>query len=74
MNWIIQLIIFVVSLLLSAVFASKVKTPKPEAAQDMENPTAESGRPIPVVFGEVTIKSPNVLWYGDKEVRTYKVK
>lgn len=32
----------------------------------MESPTAEAGRPIAVVFGEILVKSPNFLWYGDK--------
>ena len=45
--------------------------PKPPAAQppseitDFDIPTAEEGRPIPVVFGTVKITGPNVLWYGD---------
>jgi len=45
--------------------------PKPPAAQppseisDFDVPTAEEGRPIPVVFGTVKIKGANVLWYGD---------
>jgi hypothetical protein len=28
-------------------------------------PVAEEGRPIPVVFGTVTVTGANVLWYGD---------
>ena len=28
---------------------------------------------VPVVFGTVTIKSPNILWYGEKREHTYKV-
>lgn len=52
----------------------KPKQPKPQAAKDLENPTAEAGREIPVIFGTITIMSPNFLWYGDKSVRTYKVK
>lgn len=50
------------------------KADKPEAAKDLENPTAEAGRPIPVVFGEVEVKGLNVLWYGEKTTRTYEVK
>lgn len=44
-----------------------------EAAKDMENPTAEAGRPIPVVFGTLTVKGGNVLWFGDKKTTSYKV-
>lgn len=52
----------------------KPKPPKPEAAKELENPTAEAGRPISVVFGSMMIKGPNVLWFGEKSIRTYKVK
>lgn len=62
------------SLALNLLLAPKPKTPKPEAAKDLENPTAEAGRPIPVVFGTITVKGLNVLWYGDKSFRTVKVK
>lgn len=46
------------------------KAAKPDAARDPEAPTAEAGRPIPVIFGDVTIKSPNTLYYGDLSMRT----
>lgn len=52
----------------------KPKTPKPEAAKALEEPTAEAGKPISWVFGSLTIKDPNVLWFGDKSIKTYKVK
>lgn len=51
----------------------KIKTPKPEAAKDLENPTAEAGRPIPVPFGDITIKGLNSLWYGEKVSETFKI-
>jgi len=37
--------------------------PKQEAPEikDMEDPTAEAGRPLPVVFGTVTVKGLNVI-------------
>jgi hypothetical protein len=74
MPWWILLAAVAVSVAVSILLRPKVKTPKPEAAKDMENPTAEAGRPIPVVFGTITVKGVNVLWYGDKSRRTYKVK
>jgi hypothetical protein len=52
----------------------KPKSAKPPAAQDMENPVAEAGKPIPVVFGTITVKGLNVLWFGEKHIRTYKIK
>ena len=38
---------------------------KPAALEDLSFPTAETGRPVPVIFGTVRLKSPNVVWYGD---------
>jgi len=60
--------------IISYMIMPKPKAPKPEAAKDLEDPTAEAGRPIPVVFGTITVKGLNVLWFGDKGKRTYKVK
>lgn len=51
----------------------KPKAPKPEEVKDLEDPTSEAGRPIPVVFGTMTAKGLNLLWFGDKSKRTYKV-
>lgn len=62
------------SLALNLLLAPKVKAPKPEALKDLESPTAEAGRPIPVVFGTITVKGLNVLWYGEKSFTTKKVK
>lgn len=46
---------------------------KPDSVQDFEDPTADAGRPIPVVFGTMTVKGTNVLWYGDKQTRRSKI-
>lgn len=60
--------------IISYLLTPKPKTAKPDAAKDMDDPTAEAGRPYPVVFGEVTVKGGNVLWFGDKQIKTRKVK
>jgi hypothetical protein len=44
--------------------------PKPQNAVaaglgDVEAPTAEAGRCIPVIFGTVMLRGSNVIWYGD---------
>ncbi|WP_208759600.1 hypothetical protein [Sphingobium fuliginis] len=52
----------------------KPKASKPEQVKDLEDPTSEAGRPVPVPFGTITIKGLNFLWYGEKGKRTYKVK
>ncbi len=38
--------------------------PKASDISDFTAPTAEEGRPVPVVFGTVKIEGANVLWYG----------
>jgi hypothetical protein len=70
----IELIFAVVMLVVSYALMPKPKQPKPEAAKEMDNPTAEAGREIPVLFGELTVKSPNCLWFGDKSMNEYQVK
>ena len=72
--WLILGLALLGSLALNLLLAPKPKAPKPEAAKDLEDPTAEAGRPIPVVFGTVTVKGLNLLWFGEKSLRTSKVK
>lgn len=64
----------VASVAISYLLAPKIKKPKPEEVKDLDDPSAEAGRPIPVVFGTMTVKGLNLLWYGEKGKRTYKVK
>jgi len=71
---------WVIALIVSTVLnvAAYLLTPKPKGsnreARDLESPTAEAGRPFPVVFGTMRIKGLNVLHYSDKAKRTFKVK
>jgi len=60
-----NLLIFVVGSFISAALAPRPPAPKPAALSDVDAPTAEEGRPIPVVFGAVLIRGPNLVWYGD---------
>lgn len=73
MSFWIQLIIAIVLMVIAYMITPKPKSPS-VTAQDMDEPTAEAGKPLGVVFGTVTIKSPNVLWFGDKSKVTSKVK
>lgn len=57
--------------------AGYLLTPKPSnntSAEDIQAPTAESGKTMTVIFGTRSVKSPNVLWFGNKQIRTFKVK
>ena len=74
MAWWLIVLAALASVALNLLLAPKPKAPKPDAAKDLDNPVAEAGMPIPVVFGTITIKGLNSLWYGDKSLRTSKVK
>ena len=59
------LVVIVVAALVSVALAPKPPEPKPASLSDVDAPTAEEGRPIPVVFGTVLLRGANVVWYGD---------
>lgn len=59
-----DIIIIVVAIALSIALAPKPPRPKAATISDFDLPTAEEGRAVPVVFGQVDITGPNVLWYG----------
>lgn len=63
--FVVQLIIFAVAIAASIALAPKPEKPRPASLSDFDAPTAEEGRSIPVVFGTVVVKSPNVTWFGD---------
>mgnify|MGYP001769701133 FL=1 len=71
MPW-MQIVVWIVTALIQ--YALTPKTPQPQAAElkDFDAPTADEGRPVPVVFGTVLVKSANVVWYGD--LRTTPIK
>lgn len=62
--WAIQIIIAVVMAVASYLLTPKPKGPASPKAQDIDAPTVDAGRSIPVVFGRVRVKSPNLLWMG----------
>ncbi len=41
--------------------------------EEMDSPTADAGKPVPVPFGEYEIRSPNVIGFWDKQMDTYDV-
>jgi hypothetical protein len=64
----------VATVALNFLLRPRPKLPKPGEVEDLEDPTTEAGRPVPVVFGTITVKGLNVLWYGEKSLLTRKVK
>lgn len=73
MAWFVQLLIGLALNIIAYLIAPGPKEPKPPAAQDLDDPTAEAGIPIPVVFGTITVKGLNLLWFGDKQIVERKV-
>lgn len=62
-TWAVQIIIAVVMAVASYVLSPKQKGTT-QKAQTIDSPTVDAGRSIPVVFGRVRVKSPNLLWMG----------
>lgn len=71
MAWLYALY-FVAALVISYSLSPKPQNAKPAGIGDVQLPTAEVGREIPVLFGTRNISGPNVVWYGD--LRTAPVK
>ena len=59
------LLYFVVVTVLTIALAPRPPTPRAASFTDFTLPTADQGRPIPVIFGTVNITGPNCVWYGD---------
>lgn len=72
--FLIQLAIGVGLQIIGYLLTPKPKAAQPNEAKDLENPTAEGGRPIPVVFGEMEVTGLNIVWFGEKKNKVYKVK
>ena len=72
--WVVQLIIVAVSILAARALAPKPPQPKLPSVSELDVPTAEEGRSIAVLFGTRTIRSPNVVWYGDFKYKRVKTK
>lgn len=65
-----------IGLVISIVFMPRPQSqaaPKP-TSDDIEVPTAEEGKPMPVAFGTPTIKAPNCVWWGDLYLKAIKAK
>jgi hypothetical protein len=65
-------VVLIIALVVAVATAPKTPEPKNPTLEDIEVPTAEQGRPIPVVFGTAILKSPNVVWYGDLRYKAVK--
>lgn len=64
--------VFVVALVVAYAAAPKPQSQPPAGLGDINAPTAEDGREIPVLFGTRELRGPNVVWFG--HLRTVAVK
>lgn len=58
--------VFFVSMAVSAASSLLMPRPKPQNAQagQLDGPTAEEGKPVPVVYGTVVVKNCNIVdWF-----------
>ncbi len=65
MAFVVYAVIFIIAVALAIALAPGLPSQKPATLDEFQIPTAEPGRPVPVVFGTYVVKSPNVVWYGD---------
>jgi hypothetical protein len=75
-NFVIQIVVSLALMAISYALSPRPKLEPPKAAglDDFDLPTAEEGRPIPVVFGTVLLRGPNVVWAGDLKVEPIRKK
>ncbi|WVW77410.1 tail assembly chaperone [Stenotrophomonas phage vB_SmaS_Bhz59] len=59
------IVVFIVALVVAYSMTPKPQTQPPAGLGDINVPTAEEGREIPVLFGTRDLNGPNVVWYGD---------
>lgn len=62
----IQIALFVASILLAP--KPRFENARPRALGDFQFPTATEARAVPIMWGTVDIKGPNVIWYGDLKI------
>lgn len=74
MEWAVIIILFIVAVAAVVLLTPGPPQQKPATLDDFSLPTAEPGRPIPVVFGTVLCKAPNIVWYGHLKSEPVKAK
>lgn len=73
-NFVVMLIISVALSALSYILTPKPKTEKLKPANKIDIPATDMGREIPVIFGTVMIRDPNIVWFGHMKIKAVKKK
>jgi hypothetical protein len=64
--------VFVATLVLAYAFMPKAQSQRPSELENINRPTAEVGREIPVLFGTKDMGGPNCTWWGDVKLKAIK--
>lgn len=69
MGFFVTLLVYAVLFVLAELLRPKpdLENAKPAGLGDFQFPTATEGRVVPLIWGTVRQKGPNVVWYGDFE-------
>lgn len=67
MPWFLTFIIWVAIAVVSELLRPKPKfeDARPAGEGDFSFPTATEGRAVPIVWGRVRLRAPNIVWYGN---------
>lgn len=60
--------------LLTFLLTPRPKLPKLQPEKSIDVPETDVGRPLPVIFGTVIIRNPNVVWFGHLKIKRVKKK
>lgn len=69
----VQLAIAVVLTLASLLLAPKPAKRQPSELEDFKTPTSKEDDPVPVVFGTVWMRAPNVLSSAEKHIHSFHI-
>lgn len=73
MGWFLYLILAIIVNVIAYLLTPKPKKEKPPEVEESEDPTAEAGKPIPVIFGTLDKRELNILQFGDKSFHEKEV-
>lgn len=65
--WLGQLLVGLFLNIVSYLLAPKPKQEQPPSTEDLQEPTAEAGRPMVVVMGSMRLKGANLIGAWDKQ-------